>query len=347
MKSKSIFSAVLALTFFAQACAPARVVAPTPITIPFSPTTREVIIDTDMAFDDWLGILYLLQRPDIKVLAITVVGTGEAHCAPGMRNALELIQLAGESGIPVACGRETPLEGGHEFPIEWRERVDDLAGLDLPASSESPQTRDAVELLTELISSSPENVTVLALGPLTNIAEALTASPALAGQIEVLYIMGGAVRAAGNVSFVVPENEVAEWNFYADPLAAQMVFESGTPITLIPLDATNDVPMTAGFYALLGSQRLNPVAEFAYAAMEQHYAAIESGQYSFWDTLAAAILADESLADFEEMRLSVVAAEGPTSGQTVIDPDGAVINVATYANRAYFENFFLQMLNTP
>ena len=315
--------------------------------IPLSPTVRDVIIDTDMAFDDWLGILYLLQRTDINVVAITVVGTGEAHCAPGMQHALELIQLAGESGIPVTCGRQTPLEGGHEFPLEWRERVDDLAGLELPASPESPQTMDAVELLIELISSSPENVTVLALGPLTNVAEALTASPALAGQIEMLYIMGGAVRAAGNVSFVVPENEAAEWNFYADPLAAKLVFESGTPITLIPLDATNYAPMTAEFYALLGSQRLTPVAEFVYAAMEQHYAAIESDQYSFWDTLAAAILADESLADFEQMRLSVVAVEGPNSGQTVIDPNGALINVATRANQADFENFFLQMLNTP
>jgi pyrimidine-specific ribonucleoside hydrolase len=346
MKSRSIFSLVLALTFLMQACA-SPIVAPTPKAIPLSPTVRDVIIDTDMAFDDWLGILYLLQRADINVVAITVVGTGEAHCAPGMQHALELIQLAGESGIPVTCGREAPLEGGHEFPLEWRERVDDLAGLDLPASSEFPQTRDAVELLTELISSSPENVTVLALGPLTNIAEALTASPALAGQIEVLYIMGGAVRAAGNVSFVVPENEVAEWNFYADPLAAELVFESGTPITLIPLDATNYAPMSVEFYAILGSRLHTPVAEFVYAAMRQHYGAIESGQYSFWDTLAAAILADETLAAFEQMRLSVVAAEGPNSGQTVIDANGARINVAMAANRADFENYFLQVLNIP
>ncbi|MEX2143578.1 MAG: nucleoside hydrolase [Anaerolineales bacterium] len=264
-----------------------------------------------------------------------------------MQHALELIKLAGESGIPVTCGRQAPLEGGHEFPNEWRERVDDLAGLELPASLESPQTMGAVELLTELISSSPEKVTALALGPLTNISEALTVSPALAERVEMLYIMGGAVRVPGNVGFAVPENEAAEWNFYADPLAAKLVLESGTPITLIPLDATNYAPMTAEFYALLGSQRLTPVVEFVYAAMEQHYAAIESGQYSFWDTLAAAILANESLADFEHMRLSVVSVEGPNSGQTVIDPNGALINVATGANQADFENFFLQILNTP
>ncbi len=342
MKLKSI-SVVLALTFFVQACA-RPVVAPTPIAIPFSTTPREVVIDTDMAFDDWLGILYLLQRPDIKVLAITVVGTGEAHCAPGMHNALELIQLAGETDIPVACGRETSLEGGHEFPIEWRNNVDNLAGLDLPDSTELPQTLGAVELLTELISSRSEKVLVLTLGPLTNFAEALAATPTLADNIEMIYIMGGAVEVGGNV-FGEEGFLPAEWNFYADPLAAQMVFESGAATTLIPLDATNYAPMTAEFYAILGSELQTPVAEFVYDAMGQNYAAIKAGEYSFWDTLAAAILANESLADFEQMRLTVVAAEGPNSGQTVIDPNGALIHVATYANQADFENFFLQILN--
>src|SRR3989304_3095078 len=218
MKSKSIFSAVLALTFFIQACAPAPVVAPTPKPIPYSPTARDVIIDTDMAFDDWLGILYLLQRPDIQVVAITVVGTGEAHCTPGMQHALELIQLAGENGIPVACGRETALAGGHEFPIEWRNNVDNLAGLDLPDSAELPQTVDAVELLNELISSRSEKLLVLTLGPLTNLAEVLAATPALADHIETMYVMGGAVEVGGNV-FGEDGSLPAEWNFYANRLA--------------------------------------------------------------------------------------------------------------------------------
>lgn len=342
---RKFFAATLIVIVGLQACA-SPVVAPTPKAIPFSPTTREVIIDTDMAFDDWLGILYLLQRPDIKVLAITVVGTGEAHCAPGMHNALELIQLAGESGIPVACGRETPLEGGHEFPIEWRNNVDNLAGLDLPDSAELPQTVGAVELLTTLITSNQEKPIVLTLGPLTNLAEALAATPGLIDNIETIYIMGGAVQVGGNV-FVEAGYLPAEWNVYADPLAAQMVFESGASITLIPLDTTNYAPMSVEFYASLGSQRLTPVAEFVYDAMGQNYGAIKDGLFSFWDTLAAAILANETLADFEQMRLSVVAAEGPNSGQTAIDPNGALINVATHANRADFENYFLQILNTP
>jgi len=99
------------------------VFTPTPIVIPPG-GPRPLIIDTDMAMDDWLAILYLLQRKDYDVVAITVVGTGEAHCAPGVRNARGLLALAGYKQIPVACGRETPFDGGHAFPDEWRTGVD-------------------------------------------------------------------------------------------------------------------------------------------------------------------------------------------------------------------------------
>ena len=95
------------------------------------------MIDTDMAGDDWLAILYLLSRPEVEVEGITVTGTGEAHCEPGVGHALELVALAGEPDIPVACGRETPLSGD-TFPDEWREGVDALLGHDLPDDLNSP-----------------------------------------------------------------------------------------------------------------------------------------------------------------------------------------------------------------
>lgn len=100
--------------------------------LPAASAPRPVIIDTDMAPDDWIAILYLLQRPDIEVKAITVAGTGEAHCHPGVQNALGLAAVAGKTGIPVACGRETPLQGQNVFPTEWRETADNMAGLSLP-----------------------------------------------------------------------------------------------------------------------------------------------------------------------------------------------------------------------
>ena len=112
---------------------------------PLTEDALPVIIDTDMAADDWIAILYLLMRSDVDILAITVTGAGEAHCAPGIRNALALAALAGRPEIPVSCGRETPLAGQHTFPEEWRTRVDDLLGLSLPENPGSAATESYPE----------------------------------------------------------------------------------------------------------------------------------------------------------------------------------------------------------
>jgi pyrimidine-specific ribonucleoside hydrolase len=102
---------------------------------------RHVLVDTDLAFDDWLAILCLLRHPQAKVSAITVAGTGEAHSVPGGRNALGLLAPAGFPGVPVALGREEPLAGGHAFPDPVRQIVDDALGLALPPIPIGPLIR--------------------------------------------------------------------------------------------------------------------------------------------------------------------------------------------------------------
>jgi Inosine-uridine preferring nucleoside hydrolase len=96
---------------------------------------RPVVIDTDMAADDWMALLYLLRRPDVAVKAITVTGDGEAHCESGTRHARGIVALANRGIIPVACGRTTPLRGNHAFPAQWRADVDSLLGLTLPTTT--------------------------------------------------------------------------------------------------------------------------------------------------------------------------------------------------------------------
>lgn len=179
---------------------------------------RAVVIDTDMAADDWLAILYLLGRPEVNVKAITVAGSGEAHCGPGVRNALGLVALAGQPDIPVACGRETPLAGDHAFPDPWRDGVDTLLGLSLPANPNQPASGSAVQLLAAILRAAPGKVTLLTRGPLTNPAELLRDSPELADRIDAVYVMGGAVEVDGNVgvSGVGVDNRFAEWNVYVD-----------------------------------------------------------------------------------------------------------------------------------
>lgn len=213
---------------------------PTPISIPLAPTVRQVIVDTDLAADDMLAILYLLSRPDVNVQAITLNGTGVTRCAAGLSNLRVLLETVGRIEIPIACGRETPLQGEHVFPAAWRDAAENFYGLALvPASAITPK-QDAVELLAHALETSNEQVTILALGPFTNLAEAFAQQPALTQKIEMLYTMGGAVHVAGNVT----EAPAAEWNFYCDPLALAQVMATDVPITLVPLDVTNSVPVT-------------------------------------------------------------------------------------------------------
>lgn len=307
---------------------------------------RPVVIDTDMAADDWMALLYLLRRPDVAVQAITVTGAGEAHCEPGTRNARGLVALANRGDIPVACGRTTPLQGGHAFPAQWRADVDTLLGLTLPTSATRPTQQTAVDLLASVIQASPQPVVLLTLGPLTNIAEAVQRTPALMKNLAMIYIMGGAVAVPGNIaeSGARIANHVAEWNLYVDPHAAQVVLASGAPITLVPLDATNHVPVTGSFYGRLKADRASPVAGFAFDVLTKRYAFIQSGGYYFWDPLAAAILTDESLATLQTRALSVIEAEGAESGRTLPSAVGAPVRVAVSADGARFEPVFLSTL---
>jgi pyrimidine-specific ribonucleoside hydrolase len=296
-----------------------------------------------MAADDWMAILYLLQRPDVSVEAITVTGAGEAHCGPGTEYALGLVALAGQADIPVACGRETPLQGDHTFPTSWRQSVDNLYGLTLPEGTNPVSDQSVVELLTSLIQSSPQEMVLLTLGPLTNVAEALQSTPALAENLKMIYVMGGAVDVPGNVG---GGNAVAEWNIYVDPHAANVVLQSGAPVTLVPLDATNHAPLTTSFYEQLKDSHTSPEATFVFDLLTKNRGFIASGGYYFWDPLAAAILTDENLATFETRELVVVEEEGPESGHTKSIDGGSSVRVAVSADGSRFEQMFLDTLNS-
>jgi pyrimidine-specific ribonucleoside hydrolase len=303
-----------------------------------------------MAADDWMAILYLLNRPDVSVEAITVTGTGEAHCEPGIENALSLAALAGQPDIPVSCGRAMPLQGDHTFPLEWRARVDGLAGLTLPDNPAPAASQSAVDLIIDTTESTPGKMTIVTLGPLTNLAEALQAAPEIVKNIEMVYIMGGAVDVPGSVGFSNAgiDNVVADWNFYVDPRAAAIVLQSGVPVTLVPLDATNHVPVTVDFIERLEDRRETPEASFIFDVLTQtqYNDFVRQGGYYFWDPLAAAILTDNSLAAFETRTIAVIEEEGNQSGQSQARESGALVRVAVDVDAERFERLFLDTLNT-
>lgn len=302
-----------------------------------------VLIDTDMALDDLMAIFYLLQRSDIRVEAITVAGTGEAHCEPGVRHARGLLALAAYPQVPVACGAEIPTAGGHSFPDDWRRGVDNMKGLTLPDVTGRGTGYSAPEVLSSIAAQYPGKLTLLTLGPLTNVADALRNDPLLADRLEGVYIMGGAIDVPGNVKPSGQEKSYAEWNIYADPGAADIVFSAGLPITLVPLDATNNVPITQAFMDKLAQRHDTPEADSVHRLLAANRDMV-TRDYYFWDTFSAALLSDKSLGTFRTMKLRVLQS-GIQIGRTVPTGDGKDILVATSADPARFEQLLLDVLN--
>lgn len=331
-------------TLWLTGCASQNITANPDLIQPQAP--KPVILDVDMAHEDMFSALFLLSHPNADLRAITVSGTGEAHCGPGVANALGLVALSGHDEIPVACGRETPLVGDHEFPAEWRQAADNAYGVSIPAGG-AASSLSASDLIVDILRNADEPISIVAVGPLTNIAEAIQKEPDITTNIEAIYIMGGAVNVEGNVgnSGVGIQNEHAEWNIYIDPAAANIVFRSGVPVILVPLDATGDVPVTRNFYKTLGDHRNTPSAQLVYDMLTANLGFVDSGGFQFWDSLTAAIFTDPSIAHFEEMELTVVEEEGSDSGRTMPNSDGATIKVAVSADRNRFEQTLLAIWN--
>jgi pyrimidine-specific ribonucleoside hydrolase len=281
MRRAAIFVAVAIVTGACESSTTSTTAAPV------EDTRQHVVFDTDLAFDDIMALLYLVQRDDVVVDAVTITGTGEAHCDPGVANAKALLALGGAPDVPVACGRETPLSGSNAFPDEWRAAVDDLSMMDLPEVAATADPRGAVGLLLDELDG---QTTLLTLGPLTNVAEALRADPSLAERVPDFIAMAGAIDAPGNTEY-----GVAEYNVWVDPLAAREVIE-GMDVTLVPLDATEDVPFTAYFVEALERHRGTPVADAVAAVIRANEPIFTQGSYQFWDTLATALVVDPSLA---------------------------------------------------
>jgi inosine-uridine nucleoside N-ribohydrolase len=302
-----------------------------------------LIIDTDAGSDDLMAISFLMAHPSVRIEAITIAN-GLAHVDAGARNLARLAELGGRKDTLVFAGRSTPLQGNAEFPAEWRKISDDLPGVTLPAASRPPQNRGAADYLVDRLRDSRHPVRILALGPLTNLAEALKRDPSIAGSIQEIVIMGGAVRVPGNLAdggFLKTENKTAEWNIYVDPLAAGIVFRSGIPIRLIPLDATNKVPIHVDFLRDFRSEAKSPLAKVVVQILEADKKSIEDGYFFAWDPLAAVALLHPAVVKTSRLHLDVLQ-DPPQEGRTAQTPGRPNAAVAMDADAAAFTRIYLQ-----
>ncbi|AZQ67712.1 nucleoside hydrolase [Silicimonas algicola] len=194
---------------------------------------RKIIIDTDPGQDDAVAILLALASPEeIEVLGVVAVA-GNVPLALTQKNARIVCELAGRPDVPVFAGRDAPLDR----ILVTAEHVHGKTGLDgppLPEPTMPLQDKDGVDFIVETLRAEPEGtVTLVPIGPLTNIAAAFVAAPDIVERVQEIVLMGGAYFEVGNIT------PAAEFNIYVDPEAAEIVFNSGVPLTVMPLDVTH------------------------------------------------------------------------------------------------------------
>src|ERR1700692_5103295 len=224
------------------------------LAIPAFSAGKKNIIDTDPGTDDAMAIMLALNSPELDVRALTVV-PGNVTAKQGLENALRMISLANRCDIPVAAGAQHPLFQKLITAEFWHGK-NGLANIDLPPSKCRVDSRYGPDLIIEMVHAAPHEITLVPVGPLTNIALAGEKDPSIVPLVKEVIIMGGSIT-GGNV------NAAAEANIYNDPEAAQIVFRAAWPLTMVGLDVGDKTLLSMKYLEQLG-QTHGPVNDFIY-----------------------------------------------------------------------------------
>jgi len=278
-------------------------------------TTQRVIIDTDPGVDDAMAILLALNSPQLKVEALTVV-PGNVDSQQGLENALKIVSLANRCDIPVARGAHHPLNQKLITAQYWHGR-NGLADVELPPSTCTADTRFGPDVIIELVHKYPHEVTLIPVGPLTNIALAVSKDPSIVGLVKDIVIMGGSIS-GGNV------DGAAEANIYNDPEAASIVFNAGWMVTMIGSDVGERTLMTRKYLSDLQSQH-GPESDFVAKLADYYLTRSEKSGYqgaAMYDPLAVGTVIDPTLVTLKDMHVDVETRGEFTRGETVANRMG-------------------------
>ncbi len=299
-----------------------------------------VILDVDPGHDDAIAMMLACGAPELDVCAITSVA-GNVSLEKTTRNALKVLSFVGRTDVPVGAGAAAPLAR----VLRTAEHIHGESGLDgadLPEPVLVPDGRDAVRLMADVVGESPEPVTLIPVGPLTNVANFLEEHPRLRQNIRRVVLMGGSIG-PGNVT------PAAEFNVYVDPEAARVVFESGLPTTMVGLDVTREA--TAGPEELERLRSLGRAGEVAAGLATYYYARAYRRTYGLaappiHDAVAVAAVVEPAILQTRSMRVDVECEGVLTRGETVCDVYGVTggspnAEVAVGLDReAFFEILF-------
>ena len=299
-------------------------------TVSSQAAARKVIIDTDPGTDDAMAILLALNSPELDVQALTVV-PGNVTAQQGLENALKLVSLAGRCDVPVAAGAQHPLFQKLITAEYWHGK-NGLANIELPASKCHADPRFAPDLIIEMVHSHPYEITLIPIGPETNIALALLRDPSIVPLVKDVVLMGGSIS-GGNV------NAGAEANIYGDPEAAQIVFQAGWSLTMVGLDVGDKTLFTRQHLEQLRRTR-GPLNDFAAGVMEFLINLSEkfgSPGAPMYDPLAVGTAIDSTLVTTQAMRVDVETRGEFSRGETVANRRNEVERNVLHGDRYVIE----------
>lgn len=326
---------------------------------------QDIIIDTDMGWDDVIAILLLMKNQDVNIVGITVTGCGETHLDDGVYLAKSLLELGGIEA-PVCAGASKPSSLNNQFPEQFRQMMDDCCGLrqSLPIPKKTTDKRNAVEFISDILNEKDNGITILSLGGLTNLSPLLQMNPkAKLNNIHKLVIMGGAVFVDGNVALLnnseprwnqgdeYSTNIDSEWNIFLDAKAAKEILNSTLSITLVPLDACNHVILDSSYENLITKN--DSISNVLRALIKEKVSGPtkEEIPLPIFDPLAA-LIATNCLKKIrvEKMRLDVDVEqtnENNSCGKTFPSTDENLpnTNVVTAVSASEFKQIFSQLAN--
>ena len=277
---------------------------------------KKVIIDTDPGTDDALAIMLALHSPELDVRALTVV-PGNVTLEMGLDNALRMVSLANRCDIPVAGGASHPLFQELVTAQFWHGK-NGLGNVELPPSKCKPDRAFGPDLIIRLVHEFPHEITLIPVGPLTNIALAVEKDPSIVPLVKEVVIMGGSIS-GGNV------NAAAEANIYNDPEAAQVVFQAGwNSFIMSGLEVGNKALFTQNYLDELAKTH-GPVNDFIHAVLK--YLVDLTAQYGgagtpMYDPSAVAIAIDPTLVKTSPMHVDVETEGKYARGETVANRQG-------------------------
>lgn len=333
-------------------------------------TRKKVIIDTDVDFDDYMAMVYLLQHPDIEVVAISVTGCGAAHLSYGVNNVANMLTLFGKQAesIPILRGSQSPMRYSNVFPAGLRKDADAHYDAAFPAQNPAPRIVEAQAWLADYFLTGHEPITLLSIGGGTTFGNLFYTAQnnaqlksAIKRGLHNIVMMGGNLLpdyvspgALGNIMPTLGDdpyytNHVAEWNIFIDPLGAQYMIDFGVPLRLIALNATNDVPIDQSFVDRLNAIK-TPQAEFVSAILAFPANAAGIGSFlSFWDPLAACALTNPALVSSRPFNILIhqeLDEEQDKSGMLVVDDtQGVAVDIALSASKEDVYNEYLRVLS--